>query len=290
MDKYSLSSLDVACQNALQVLVKPRYYHLIEPWLMNAKEQYKRSLIMAANYVEGKSWGTLLPAVQKNRYGLRRPRETRFQSLDQVQHEAEGPNVLNRERTKNRVRLASEVTEQNSLTLQPVQHQAYAFLLHPVALAKIEDWQVTEGTAEEKTVLAGALRSLMVLRETLPGYDEKSIPSGLEPTDRLYLDSYCRRIRAGASSGDLPELSGRETLTGKANRVVRRHTPHSHYLESHLYFPFSTVDFTTTNERMMRPPPADHGRIDSPAKDTDTERLKSSLISPIILSEKLAIQ
>ncbi|EPT28452.1 hypothetical protein TGME49_270820 [Toxoplasma gondii ME49] len=234
MDKYSLSSLDVACQNALQVLVKPRYYHLIEPWLMNAKEQYKRSLIMAANYVEGKSWGTLLPAVQKN--------------------------------------------------------QAYAFLLHPVALAKIEDWQVTEGTAEEKTVLAGALRSLMVLRETLPGYDEKSIPSGLEPTDRLYLDSYCRRIRAGASSGDLPELSGRETLTGKANRVVRRHTPHSHYLESHLYFPFSTVDFTTTNERMMRPPPADHGRLDSPAKDTDTERLKSSLISPIILSEKLAMQ
>ncbi|CBZ53815.1 conserved hypothetical protein [Neospora caninum Liverpool] len=291
MDKYRLTNLDVACQNALQVLVKPRFYYLIEPWLMNAKEQQKKALIMAADYVEGKSSGTLLPAVHKNRHGLRRPKETCFRSLDQVQHVEERPNVLKREGTKNQVRLASEVAEHNSLTLQPVQQQEYAFLLHPVASAKIEDWQVTEGTAEDKAMLAEALKSLMLLRETLPGYDEKSIPTGIEPTDRLYLESYCRRIRAEASSGHLQALSGREAQNGrKAHRFVGLRTPHSHYLESHLYFPFTTVDFTTTNQRMMKPPPPGHGLIDSPQKDKEIEMLKSSLISPIILSEKLAMQ
>ncbi|PFH35731.1 hypothetical protein BESB_053820 [Besnoitia besnoiti] len=288
MDKHNLTNLDVECLNALKVLLKPRYLYLIEPWLMNAKQEQKKALIMAADYVEGKTWATLLPAVQKDRYGLRRPTATRFRSLDQAQYAAEWPNTLKREGTNNRARHTSEIAECHSLNRHPVKQEAYAFLLHPVAAAKIEDWQVTEGTEENKATLAAALRSLKFLQEKLPGYDDKSIPSGVQPNDRLYLESYCRRIRAEPACGELGVFSQGEKRK-QPQQAVAHTTPHAHYLESHLYLPFTTGDYTTTNQRMMEPPPPGLGVIYS-SEDDGTEAIKKNLISPIILSEKLALQ
>ncbi|PHJ15591.1 hypothetical protein CSUI_010598, partial [Cystoisospora suis] len=212
---------------------------LIEPWLMTAKQQQKQSIIKAADYVEGKSPGGALPAIQKNRYGLRRPTATKYQSLDQMQYATEWKNVLTREGTEGRFKHYSEPAKYSSLALHPIQQERYSFLLHSTAASRLEDWQGTDATMEERARLASTLESLLQLQENLPGYDDASIPPGVDPHDRLYLESYCRRIRAEPGSGDLEALAADDEEPGRSQSraPTTDAPPRRNLLQSHLYLP-----------------------------------------------------
>lgn len=195
--KSGPTNLDLECKAALQQILKPSNFEVIEPWMKSASTVSKRDMVQLAGLAKGASteslprYGTIstVPEVVQNPYGRNRPANVIPCTADRLQQdllrvrcgsEVKDPAVEAKRRYFNRYAAipdVSSVGDFSRLKTMPVHLDEAAKVLSTDTRRKLQQWQV-QGAEKSPEATAEMMRSMRSLSEAvhlLPTFQEHSL-------------------------------------------------------------------------------------------------------------------
>ncbi|KAF4658289.1 hypothetical protein FOL47_008095 [Perkinsus chesapeaki] len=179
MIHYNLSALDVVCKEALEAILRPKYFRLIQPWLAISMDGDKEVLAQLSEVLVDPTVA-LGPRSLPNAYNLSKSLAHQVQgSLDAEQlreGKPSGPRckcVSSKAVTRDIYKNADDIYRAFALENRPLRSLPFAHILTPTALNKIEEWQVSsQGSTAwpNKAALERVLRNIWMFDASMPTY------------------------------------------------------------------------------------------------------------------------
>jgi hypothetical protein len=202
MNSYNLTNLDIAAKKALEEILRPSAFKIIEPWLAQSSQKQKKQIL----FVQGvtRMVFTDIKATGPNAYGKASLLAETKMSVDSAQNayyiRRSNSEVINKPQRMARDHFRDyEPVQTNNATGRyyicdhdgPTK-QPFAALLKPKVVSQLDQWQVFGNAAPQaKADLVAVLRTLELQHSSMPTYASMSATMSMERGPLLF--EYSRR-------------------------------------------------------------------------------------------------